>query len=78
MESAREIHISYISKHTFSLFYYLGYIIIFSYFIVSLFGLILLIPPFWNKGYKGDSYWLSRRRAARGLKAWLPTLEILK
>ena len=35
MESAREIHNSYISKHAFSLFYYLGYFIIFSYFNIS-------------------------------------------
>ena len=40
MEPAREIHISYISKHAFSLFYYLSYCIIFSYFIISLFGLL--------------------------------------
>ena len=46
MESAREIHIIRISKHAFSLFYYLGYFIIFSYFFISLFGLLFLIPPF--------------------------------
>ena len=45
MESAREIHISYILKHAFSLFYYLGYSIIFRYFNIYLFG-IILIPPF--------------------------------
>ena len=46
MESAREIHIIYISKHAFSLFYYLSFFIIFSHFIISLFGLLFLIPPF--------------------------------
>ena len=78
MESAREIHISYISKHAFSIFCYLGYLNIFSYFIISLFGLLFLIPPFWKAGGVGDSHWLSRRCAARGLKTSSPSLEILK
>ena len=78
MESAREIHISYISKHAFSLFQYFSYFIIFSYFFISLFGLLFLIPPFWKADGVGDSHWLSRRCAARGLKASSPSLEILK
>ena len=78
MESAREIHISYFSKHAFSIFCYLGYFIIFSYFIISLFGLLFLIPPFWKADRGGDSHWLSRRCAARGLKTSSTSLEILK